>query len=164
MTTIFAADIKAELNASRQMVRCFAIHTLALHSDIVHRRKILSKTALGCSKHEAAGTKSVLNSYNMADVKAIAEARKERAILAGSLFKRKAPQPSGRRRKGGGRGNGRNNRRNREQDSSSPRQSRGESTSGGDEAEHSAKKGSKDGSNKSTSTPRKKPFQRGNKK
>ena len=146
------------------MVRCFAIHTLALDSDIVHRRKMVSMSALGCSKHEAEGTKSVLNPYDMADIKAIAERRKEKAILAGRLFKRKAPQ-AGRRRKGGGRGNnGDDYRRSREQDRSSPRQSRGESTSGGDEAEHSAKKGSKDGSNKSTSTPRNKPFQRGNKK
>ena len=56
----FPADIKAELNTSRQMVRCFALYTLALHSDIVHRRKMVSMTALECSKHEAAGTKSVL--------------------------------------------------------------------------------------------------------
>ena len=51
----FRADIKAELNTSRQMVRCFALHTFALHSNIVHRRKILSMTVLGCSKHEGRG-------------------------------------------------------------------------------------------------------------
>ena len=90
-------------------------------------------------------------------MKVWAEERKERAILAGSL-KRKAPE-GGRRRKGGGRGRGRNQHRNREGDSS-PRQSRGEG-SGGEKAEYSADKGSKDGSNKSTSTPRKKPFRRG---
>ena len=90
-------------------------------------------------------------------MKAIAADRKERAILAGNL-KRKVPE-GGRRRKGGGRGNGRNRHRNREDDSS-PQQSRGES-SGGDKAEQSAEKSAKDRSNKSTSTPRKKPFQRG---
>ena len=114
-------------------------------------------TALGASKHEAEGTKNVLDSWDRANLKTWAEERKERAILAGSL-KRKAPE-AGRRRKGGGRGYSRFQRRNREDDSS-PRQSRGES-SGGDKAEQSAEKGSKDGSTKSTSTPRKKPFQRG---
>mgnify|MGYP003334662645 CR=1 FL=1 len=120
----FPKDIKAALNASRTMVRCFAIHTLTMHSDIVYRRKILAKTALGAFKHEAEGTRSVLDSYDMADMKAIAEERKERAILAGSLFKREVSQ-GGRRRKGGGRGNnGRDYCRTREQDGSSPRQLR----------------------------------------
>ena len=114
-------------------------------------------TALGVSKHEAESTKNVLDSWDRAKLKALAEERKERAILAGSL-KRKAPE-AGRRRKGGGRGNNRNRYRNREDDSS-PQKSRGES-SGGEKTEQSAEKGSKDGSNKSTSTPRKKPFQRG---
>ena len=98
---------------------------------------------------------------DLADMKAIAAERKKKAILAGNLFKRKVPE-GGRRWKGGGRGNSRNRHRNREDDSS-PQQSRGES-SGGDKAEQSAEKGAKDRSNKSTSTPRKKPFQRGNKK
>ena len=146
------------MNASRQMVRC--LHTLALHSDIVHRRKILAKTTLGASKHEAEGTRSVLSSYDMQDMKVIAEKRKEKAILAGNLFKRKGPQ-AGRRQKGGGRGNGRDNRQNRMQDRSSPRQSRGGSTSGGAEADHPANKGSKDGSTKSSSTPRNNAFPRG---
>ena len=43
---------------------------------------------------------------------------------------------------------------------SSPQQSRGKD-SGGEKVDYSAEKSSKDGSNKSTSTPRKKPFQRG---
>ena len=116
----FPADIKGALNASRTMVRCFAIYTLALHSDIVHRRKILAKTALGASEHEAEGARSILDSYGLAEMKTIADKRKERAILAGNLFKRKVPQAS-RRRMGGGRGNGHDNRRTREQDGSPPR-------------------------------------------
>ena len=125
------------------------MHTLALHSDLMHRRRILAKTALGASKQEAEGTKNVLDSWDRAELKTLAEQRKERAILAGNLFKRKVPE-GGRRRKGGrGGGKGRFNRRDREE-GSSPR--RGESN-GGDEAEQSAKKGSRDGSNKSTSTP-----------
>ena len=94
---------------------------------------------------------------NRAELKTLAEQRKERAILAGNLFKRKVPD-GGRRRKGGrGGGKGRFNRRDREE-GSSPRQGEG---NGGDEAEQSAKKGSKDGSNKSMSTPGKKKFPRG---
>ena len=123
----------------------------------MHRRRILAKTALGASKQEAEGAKNVLDSWDRANLKTLAEQRKERAILAGNLLKRKVPD-SGRRRKGGrGGGKSRFNRRDREE-GSSPR--RGEST-GGDEAEQSAKKGSKDGSNKSTSTPGKKKFPRG---
>ena len=115
-------------------------------------------TALGASKHEAEEAKNVLDSWDRAKLKVWAEERKERAILAGGL-KRKAPEAGRRRDKGGGRGRNRNRYRNREGDSS-PRQSRGEG-SGGEKAEYSAEKSSKDGSNKSTSTPRKKPFQRG---
>ncbi len=114
-------------------------------------------TALGASKHEAEGTKSVIDSWDRAKLKTWAEERKEWAILAGSL-KRKAPE-GGRRRKGGGRGNNRNRYRNREDDSS-PQKSRGEG-SGGENAEKTAEKGSKDGSNKSKSTPGKKSFRRG---
>ena len=128
----------------------------------MHRRRILAKTALGASKQEAEGAKNVLDSWDRADLKTLAEQRKERAILAGNLLKRKVPD-GGRRRKGGKGGKGRFNRRDREE-GSSPRQSRGEST-GGDEAEQSAtKKGSRDGSNKSTSTPGKKKFPRGKSK
>ena len=153
----FPEEISRALNASNTLLRGFAMHTLALHSDLMHRRRILAKTALGASKQEAEGAKNVLDSWDRADLKTLAEQRKERAILAGNLLKRKVPD-SGRRRKGGrGGGKGRFNRRDREE-GSSPR--RGES-SGGDEAEQSAKKGSKDGSNKSTSTPGKKKFPRG---
>ena len=155
----FPEEISRALNASNTLLRGFAMHTLALHSDLMHRRRILAKTALGASKQEAEGAKNVLDSWDRAELKAIAADRKERAILAGNLFKRKVPE-GGRRRKGGRGGKGRFNRRDREE-GSSPR--RGES-SGGDEAEQSAKKGSKDGSNKSTSTPGKKKFPRGNKK
>ena len=156
----FPEEISRALNASNTLLRGFAMHTLALHSDLMHRRRILAKTALGASKQEAEGAKNVLDSWDRAELKTLADQRKERAILAGNLFKRKVPE-GGRRRKGGrGGGKGRFNRRDREE-GSSPR--RGES-SGGDEAEQSAKKGSRDGSNKSTSTPRKKKFPRGNKK
>ena len=72
---------------------------------MMHRRKVLAKTALGASKHEAEGAKNVLDSWDRAKLKTWAAERKERAILAGSL-KRKAPD-GGRRRKGGGRGNSR---------------------------------------------------------
>ena len=153
----FPEEISRALNASNTLLRGFAMHTLALHSDLMHRRRILAKTALGASKQEAEGAKNVLDSWDRAELKTLADQRKERAILAGNLFKRKVPE-GGRRRKGGrGGGKGRFNRRDREE-GSSPR--RGES-SGGDEAEQSAKKGSKDGSNKSTSTPGKKKFPRG---
>ena len=154
----FDPDIKRALSASSSLLRSFAIHTLALHSDLMHRRKILAMTALGASKHEAEGVRNVLDSYDRAKLKDLAEQRKERAILAGSL-KRKAPEAGRRRGKGGGRGNNRNRYRSREGDSS-PQQSRGKD-SGGEKAEYSAEKSSKDGSNKSTSTPKKKPFQRG---
>ena len=155
----FDPDIKRALSASSSLLRSFAIHTLALHSDLMHRRKILAMTALGASKHEAEGVKNVLDSYDRAKLKELAEQRKERAILAGSL-KRKAPEAGRRQGKGGGRGGRNRNRfRNREGDSS-PQQSRGKDT-GGDKAEHSAEKSSKDGSNKSTSPPKKRPFQRG---
>ena len=118
---------------------------------------ILAVTALGASKHDAEGVKNVLDSWDRAKLKTWAEEKKARTILAGSL-KRKAPE-GGRRRKGTGRGNDRNRYRNREDDSS-PQKSRGEG-SGGENAEKSAEKGSKDGSKKSTSTPRKRSFQRG---
>ena len=154
----FDPDIKRALSASSSLLRSFAIHTLALHSDLMHRRKILAMTALGASKHEAEGVRNVLDSYDRAKLKDLAEQRKERAILAGSL-KRKAPEGGQRRGKGGGRGRGRNRYRNREGDSS-PQHSRGKD-SGGEKADYSAEKSSKDGSNKSTSTPKKKPFQRG---
>ena len=153
----FDPEIKRALSASSSLLRSFALHTLALHSDLMHRRKILALTALGVSKHEAEGGKNVLDSWDRAKLKTWAEEKKERIILAGSL-KQKAPEGS-RRRKGGGRGNNRNRYRNREDDSS-PQQSRGDN-SGGEKAEQSAEKSSKDGSKKSTSTPRKKPFQRG---
>ena len=133
------------------------MHTLALHSDLMHRRKILALTALGASKHEAEGDRNVLDSWDRAKLKALAEERMDRIILAGNL-KRKAPD-GGKRKKGGGRGNNRNRYRNCEDDSS-PQQSRGES-SGGDSADKSAEKSSKDGSNKSKSTSGKKSFQRG---
>ena len=156
----FPEEISRALNASNTLLRGFAMHTLALHSDLMHRRRILAKTALGASKQEAEGTKNVLDSWDRAELKALAEQRKERAILARNLLKRKVPEGGRRRKGGGGRGKGRFNRRDREE-GSSPRQSRGEGT-GGDEAEQSAtKKGSRDGSNKSTSTPGKKKFPRG---
>ena len=43
----FPEEIWQELNASKQPLRCFAIYTLALHSNIVHRRKMCSFAALG---------------------------------------------------------------------------------------------------------------------
>ena len=155
----FDPDIKRALSASSSLLRGFAVYTLALHSDRMHRRKVLAMTALGASKHEAEGAKNVLNSWDREDLKAIAKDRKERAILAGNLLKRKVPEGC-RRRKGGGRSNDRRYRRTREE-GSPPRQSRGEGTGGGDRAEQSAEKGSKDGSNKSTSTPRAKSARRG---
>ena len=98
----FDPDIKRALSASSSLLRSFAIHTLALHSDLMHRRKILAMTALGASKHEAEGVKNVLDSWDRAKLKDLAEQRKERAILAGSL-KRKAPEVGRQLGKGGGR-------------------------------------------------------------
>ena len=51
----FDPDIKRALWASSSLLRSFANYTLALHSDMMHRRKILAMTALGASKHEAEG-------------------------------------------------------------------------------------------------------------
>ena len=47
-------------------------YTCSLHSEIVHRRKILAKTALGASKQEAERTRSILYSYDMAGTKVVA--------------------------------------------------------------------------------------------
>ena len=95
----FDPEIKRALSASSSLLRSFALHTLALHSDLMHRRKILALTALGVSKHEAEGVRNVLDSWDRAKLKALAEERKERIILAGNL-KRKAPE-GGKRKKGG---------------------------------------------------------------
>ena len=58
----FDRDIKRALNVSSTLPRGFAMYTLALHSDMMHRRKVLAKTALGASKHEAEGAKNILGS------------------------------------------------------------------------------------------------------
>ena len=54
----FPEEIRQELDAQKQLLRCFAIYTLALHSDSVHRRKMCSFTAHGLSEDEASGSKS----------------------------------------------------------------------------------------------------------
>ena len=126
----FPEEISRALNASNTLLRGFAMHTLALHSDMMHRRNVLAKTALGASKHEAEGAKNVLDSWDRAKLKTWAAERKERAILAGNLFRRKVPEV-GRRRKGGrGGGKGRFNRRDREE-GSSPRRGEGSGGDGG---------------------------------
>ena len=58
----FDPEIKRALSASSSLLRSFALHTLALHSDLMHRRRVLAKTALEASKQEAEGAKNVLDS------------------------------------------------------------------------------------------------------
>ena len=80
----FDPDIKRALSASSSLLRSFAIYTLALHSDMMHRRKILALTALGASKHDTEGVKNVLNSRDRAKLKAWAAERKERPSWPGA--------------------------------------------------------------------------------
>ena len=102
----FPADIKPEISLSRQLLRGFALYTLALHSDIVHRRKMCSFSALGLTEYEASGMELLLDQHDMALMKAVVERRKETTVLAGGLLKRRALNQGG-RQKGGGRGNNR---------------------------------------------------------
>ena len=60
------------------------MYSLALHSDVVHRCKMCSFTALGLTEHEASGTKSFLDQHDMALMKAVVERRKKKTVLAGS--------------------------------------------------------------------------------
>ena len=87
----FPDEVKQELSLSRQLVRGLAIYTLFLHSDIVHRRKMCSFTALGLTEHEASGTKSLLDPHDLALMEKVFKERKERTVLAGNLAKRRTP-------------------------------------------------------------------------
>ena len=51
-------EIRAELTALQRLLRCFAMYTLALHSDIVQSRRLASLTALGMTKDEVLDTAS----------------------------------------------------------------------------------------------------------
>ena len=100
----FPEEISRALNASNTLLRDFAMHTLALHSDLMHRRRILAKTALGASKQEAEGAKNVLDSWDRAELKALAEERKEREgrrggrLAEGRRWSRQRPLQSSRSR------------------------------------------------------------------
>ena len=83
----FPADIKQEISLSRKLLRGFALYTLALHSDIVHRRKMCSFTALGLSEHEASGIKSVLDEHEMALLKPWSSEGRRRRCWLGPLSK-----------------------------------------------------------------------------
>ena len=53
-------EISAELAAQKRLLKCFAIYTLALHSDSVQKGKLTSLTALGMTEHEVLALNSFL--------------------------------------------------------------------------------------------------------
>ena len=152
-------EIEPELTAQKRLLQCFATYTLALHSDIVQKRRLASLTALGMTQDEVIGTQFLLDAHDMQLMKNTVARRKDKAVLAGvaglrkPLIKKKFQNKFGDRN---GRGRGGDNRN---EDS----QSR-ERDNKGDDGKDEASQGSKDGSShKSTSIPGKAKgkFQRG---
>jgi hypothetical protein len=145
-------EIRAELTALQRLLRCFAMYTLPLHSDIVQSRRLASLTALGMTKDEVLGTQFLLDAQDFQLMKDTVAHRKERAVLAGVGGQRKPPikkKPWKRNnRNGRGQGGGQG-----EEDSQS--RERGKQDKGDDDGNREdANKGSKDSSSqKSTSTP-----------
>jgi len=84
-------EIRAELTALQRLLRCFAMYTLALHSDIVQSRRLASLTALGMTKDEVLGTQFLLDAQDMQLMKDTVAHRKEKAVLAGAAGLRKQP-------------------------------------------------------------------------
>ena len=152
-------EIQAELTALKRLLKCFAMYTLALHSDIVQSRRLASLTALGMTKDEVLGTQFLLDAQDMQLMKDTVAYRKEKAVLAGVAGLRKQPikkKPWKNNRNGRGRGSGYGGEDSQSRDRDKQDRS--------DDGKEDADKGSKDGSSyKSTSTPKKakKPFQRG---
>jgi hypothetical protein len=154
-------EIRAELTALQRLLKCFAMYTLALHSDIVQSRRLASLTALGMTKDEVLGTQFLLDAQDMQLMKDTVAHRKEKAVLAGvaglrrPLIKKKPWKKNLRNGRGRGGGQGGEDSQSRDRD----RQDKG-----ADDGQEDANKGSKDSSShKSTSTPGKgkKSFQRG---
>ena len=81
----------AELSAQKRLLQCFAIYTLALHSDIAQTRRLASLTALGMTKDEVIGTQFLLDAHDMQLMKDTVAHRKEKAVLAGVAGLRKQP-------------------------------------------------------------------------
>jgi hypothetical protein len=144
-------EIRAELTALQRLLRCFAMYTLALHSDIVQSRRLASLTALGMTKDEVLGTQFLLDAQDFQLMKDTVAHRKDRNILAGVAgkkpqIKKKSWKRNNRNGRGRGGGQGGEDSQSRERD----RQDKGDD----DGSREDANKGSKDGSSqKSTSTP-----------
>ena len=144
-------EIRAEITALQRLLRCFAMYTLALHSDIVQSRRLASLTALGMTKDEVLGTQFLLDAQDFQLMKDTVAHRKDRNILAGVAgkkpqIKKKSWKRNNRNGRGRGGGQGGEDSQSRERD----RQDKGDD----DGSREDANKGSKDGSSqKSTSTP-----------
>ena len=144
-------EIRSEMTAMQRLLRCFAMYTLALHSDIVQSRRLASLTALGMTKDEVLGTQFLLDAQDFQLMKDTVAHRKERAVLAGVAgkkpqIKKKSWKRNNRNGRGRGGGQGGEDSQSRERD----RQDKGDD----DGSREDANKGSKDGSSqKSTSTP-----------
>jgi hypothetical protein len=145
-------EIRAEITALQRLLRCFAMYTLALHSDIAQSRKLASLTALGMTKDEVLGTQFLLDAQDFQLMKDTVAHRKERAVLAGVAgqrkpqIKKKSWKRNNRNGRGRGGGQGEEDSQSRDRD----RQGKGDD----DGSNESATKGSKDSSSqKSTSTP-----------
>ena len=154
-------EIRAELTALQRLLKCFAMYTLALHSDIIQSRRLASLTALGMTKDEVLGTQFLLDAQDMQLMKDTVAHRKEKAVLAGvaglrrPLIKKKPWKKNLRNGRGRSGGQGGEDSQSRDRD-------RQDKT--GDDGTEDANKGPKDSSShKSTSTPGKgkKAFQRG---
>ena len=84
-------EIEAELTAQKRLLQCFATYTLALHSDLAQKRRLVSLTALGMAQDEVIGTQFLLDAHDMQLMKDTVAHRKERAVLAGVAGLRKPP-------------------------------------------------------------------------
>ena len=144
-------EIRAEMTALQRLLRCFAMYTLALHSDIVQSRRLASLTALGMTKDEVLGTQFLLDAQDFQLMKDTVAHRKEKAVLAGAAgkkpqIKKKPWKRNNRNGRGRGGGSGGEDSQSRDRD----RQDKGDDDGNRDDANQ----GSKDSSSKkSTSTP-----------
>ena len=152
-------EIEVELTAQKRLLQCFAVYTLALHSNITQLRRLASLTALGMTKDEVIGTQFLLDAQDMQLMKDTVAHRKEKAVLAGvaglrrPLIKKKPWKKTFHNGRGRGGSQGGEDSQSRDRDKQD-----------GDDGKEDADKGSKDGSSyKSTSAPKKaqKPFKRG---
>jgi hypothetical protein len=143
-------EIRAELTALQRLLRCFAMYTLALHSDIVQSRRLASLTALGMTKDEVLGTQFLLDAQDMQLMKDTVAHRKEKAVLAGVAGLRRPPIKKKPWKRNNRNGRGRGGSPGGEDSQSRDRGNKGDD----DGNREDANKGSKDSSSqKSTSTP-----------